>query len=220
MFTGIIESTGRILTCRLTGDGGVLRVEHGLSGEALRTGESVAVAGACLTVVRKGSGWFEADLSPETLACTNLADAPSDRQVNLERALSVGERFGGHLVQGHVDGSGVWEGAEPTGEGYEARIRAPEELVRYLLPKGSVAVDGVSLTVAALEGPAFTVALIPHTWESTNLSDRRAGDRVNLESDMVVRAVVTTLERFRGAGEVRPGMGGGPGRPSGEKPVE
>jgi riboflavin synthase len=220
MFTGLIESMGRVLALRRAAGGGILRVEHDLPGEPLVQGESIAVDGICLTVVRMGGGWFEADLSAETLARTNLGGTRPGRRVNLERALAVGERLGGHLVQGHVDGTGVWEGSRPAGEGHDARIRAPEELVPFLLPKGSVAVDGISLTVASLAGPLFTVALIPHTWEATTLKDRRPGDRVTLESDMVVRAVVTTLQRLIEEGALGTGTGRGQGRVSGKKPVE
>lgn len=195
MFTGLITAVGRILGRRpRPGGGGLLRVEHGY-GE-LDPGESVAVDGACLTVARQGPGWFEADLSPETLRRTGLGEAAVGRRVNLERALTVGDRLGGHWVQGHVEGRGEIAEIRASGEGWLLGLRAPEELRPFLVEKGSVAVDGISLTVAELEGALFRLAVVPHTWKETNLSDRRVGDSVHLEADLIVRTVVATLGRW------------------------
>jgi riboflavin synthase len=195
VFTGLITEVGRILARRpRPGGGGLLRVEHGY-GE-LDRGESVAVDGACLTVARQGPGWFEADLSPETLRCTGLGEAAVGRRVNLERALAVGDRLGGHWVQGHVEGRGEIAEIRASGEGWLVGVRAPKELLPYLVEKGSVALDGISLTVAGLEGGLFRVAVVPHTWKETNLPDRRVGDGVHLEADLLVRTVVATLGRW------------------------
>jgi riboflavin synthase len=195
MFTGLVTEVGTILARRpRPGGGGLLRVEHGY-GE-LDAGESVAVDGACLTVARQGAGWFEADLSPETMQRTGLGEVVAGRRVNLERALAVGDRLGGHWVQGHVEGRGEVAEIRASGEGWLLGLRAPEALRPYLVEKGSVAVDGISLTVATLEGALFRLAVVPHTWRATNLPDRRVGDSVHLEADLVVRTVVATLDRW------------------------
>jgi riboflavin synthase len=200
MFTGLISEVGRILGRRpRPGGGAVLRVEHGYG--PLDEGESVAVDGVCLTVAEQGGGWFESDLSAETVERTGLGRAEAGRRVNLERSLAVGDRLGGHWVQGHVEGEGELVERHPSGDGWMLGLSAPTSLVPYLVEKGSVAVDGVSLTVTGLEGRVFRVAVVPHTWRRTNLADRRVGDRVHLESDLVVRTVVGTLERWSRKGE-------------------
>jgi riboflavin synthase len=184
MFTGIIEATGEVLAApagRLAVDAG------GLDLDGLKTGESVCVNGACLTVVARHERRLEFDVSAETLACTTLGDlAPGDR-VNLERALRAGDRLGGHLVSGHVDGRGTIRSIAPDGNAVRFEIEAPKDLMRYLCRKGSVAVDGVSLTVNEVRGSIFSVCIIPHTLALTRFSLYRPGAAVNLEADQIAR---------------------------------
>jgi len=155
------------------------------------------VSGACLTVTARRGRRFTVDVSPETLRRTTLAGGGPGVRVNLERALRVGDRIGGHVVLGHVDGVGVVEKIRPDGDWVRYRFRAPRSLARYLVEKGSIAVDGVSLTVYECDGPRFTVALIPHTLAVTTLGERRPGDRVNLEADVFLKHIESML-RARG----------------------
>jgi riboflavin synthase len=203
MFTGIIEERG-VIARR---DGGPeevrLKVEIGWD-EVPGRGESIAVDGVCLTVVAAGAGWFEALVSPETIGRTTLGErAPGDR-VNLERALRLGDRLGGHIVQGHVDAVGRVAEVLPEGSGARMRLAFPGDLRPYIAMKGSIAVDGVSLTVAALGAGTFDVALIPETLSRTGLGSRRAGDAVNLEVDVLGRYVVEALRARDVAGGASP----------------
>jgi riboflavin synthase len=184
MFTGIVEELGTVVSFA----GGRLRVEAAkvLDGAAL--GDSIAVNGCCLTVVSIGDGWWDADVSEETLSRTAIVDLAPGAAVNLERPVRLQDRLGGHLVQGHVDVVG--EVVEPTPD---LRVRMPRDLLRYVVEKGSIAVDGVSLTIADLLDDGFTVAVIPHTAEVTNLGRRRPGDRVNLEVDVLAKYVERVL---------------------------
>jgi riboflavin synthase len=192
LFTGIIEETGIIRSLRPTFAGATLHVEAGRIAPALKAGDSVAVNGVCLTAVgSKGKG-FSCDLSAETLRCSTLGRAKEGMVVNLERPLGVGDRLGGHIVQGHVDGVGRLVSSAPSGEGVEMEFSIPAELERYLVNKGSVAVDGISLTVASLKKNTFVVAIIPHTYRVTNLRCLRPGDAVNLEGDILAKY----FERF------------------------
>jgi riboflavin synthase len=202
MFTGIIEGQGRIEG--RTGGPDEIRLRVVLPfEEAPVRGESLAVDGVCLTAVAMGAGWFEAVVSPETLARTTLGDrAPGDR-VNIERALRLGDRLGGHLVQGHVDAVGRVEEVRAEGSGKRMRIAFPRELAALIVHKGSVAVDGVSLTVAARGEDTFEVALIPETLEVTGLGARKAGERVNLEVDPIGRYVLEAV-RQRTVNEAAP----------------
>jgi riboflavin synthase len=200
MFTGIVEERGEVAGL----DGGRLVVRCRTAREGSGVGSSVAVHGVCLTVVDRPSGGLAFDLSAETLARTSLGRLRPGDPVNLERPLTLLTRLGGHLVQGHVDGVGEVEAVEPDGaRGAVVRIRAPEGLARYLVEKGSVAVDGVSLTVAGLDGDAFAVALIPHTLAATSLGRLRPGDPVNLEVDVIAKHV----ERLLAATGTRGGRG-------------
>ena len=195
MFTGIIQSVGRI--ARITPNGPALRMRveaGGLDLSDTTLGDSIAVNGCCLTVVAFDAAGFEADVSRETLDCT--AGFAPGRRVNLEKALRAGDRLGGHLVTGHVDGVGAVVSVEPEGDNRRLAFRLPAGLDKYVARKGSVAVDGVSLTVNRVQGDVFAVNLIPHTLAATSLSDRAAGDRVNLEVDLIARYV----ERMLGAG--------------------
>lgn len=175
----------------------MLRIEAPLPGEPLEIGESVAVNGVCLTVRMVEGDGFAADLSKETLERTTLGALRQGDALNLERSLRVGDRLGGHFVFGHVDAVGEIERLEPVGEGWTLRVRVPEGFAPFLADKGSVAVDGISLTMCDCAERAFSVALVPHTVAATNLGRRRPGDRVNLEADMLARYVRRALETLR-----------------------
>ncbi len=195
MFTGIIEELGTVAEARLTSRGGRLRIASRKIWKELETGESVAVNGACLTVVDASAGTFTVDVSPESVARTNLGELRRGDPVNLERALTLSTRLGGHLVQGHVDGTGKVAEIRREGEGRTIFIAAPPEISEYLVEKGSIAVDGISLTVSELRKTSFGVAVIPHTLAMTNLGGRRVGDNVNLEVDLIAKYVRIYLER-------------------------
>jgi riboflavin synthase len=199
MFTGIVEGTGTVAALAAAADGSGARLEveaPWLAGE-LRLGESVAVNGCCVTVAEPAAAGFAADLVAETLRRTALGGLAAGARVNLERPLALGGRLGGHLVQGHVDGvANVLERA-PVGEGEEVRIELPADLERYVVEKGSIAVDGVSLTVAGVGPGWFSVALVPHTLEVTTLGDRRPGDPVQLEVDVVAKYVERLVAPMR-----------------------
>lgn len=186
MFTGIVEEMGTFVGR----SGGRVRVRAHRVLEGVAIGESIAVNGCCLTVVAFGDDWWEADLSDETLGRTNLGDLGAGSPVNLERALRLSDRLGGHLVQGHVDAVGEVVAPVPS-----LAIRTPSALGRYFVEKGSVAVDGVSLTIVEASDDGFSVAVIPHTAEVTTLGVRRPGDRVNIEVDVMAKQV----ERLVGA---------------------
>jgi riboflavin synthase len=191
MFTGIVEGTGTVATLAAAADGSGARLEVEAPWPAgeLRPGESVAVNGCCLTVAAATAGGFAADLVAETLRRTALGGLTAGTRVNLERPVPLGGRLGGHLVQGHVDGVARVLERTPVGDGEEVRIELPDELARYLVEKGSVAVDGVSLTVAGVGPGWFAVALVPHTLAVTTLGERRQGDPVQLEVDVVAKYV-------------------------------
>ncbi len=195
MFSGIVESLGNV--CRAVPAGGGIRLSLGAPFADLVLGESVCVSGVCLTVVKIGSGEFEAEVSPETLRCSTLGDLQVGDSVNLERSLRLGDRLSGHLVFGHVDGVGRLVSIEPEGDAALYRFSAPPEVDRYLVEKGSVAVDGVSLTVFQCQDGFFTVAVIPHTARVTTLGQRKPGARVNLESDMIGKYVEKLVTPFR-----------------------
>jgi riboflavin synthase len=162
-------------------------VETAFDTATLDLGASVSHAGCCLTLVEKGPGWFAVEVSAETLAMTTLGDWREGRRVNLERAARVGDELGGHIVSGHVDGVGEVLSVTPEGGSHRLRIRAPRPLHRYIAPKGSICVEGVSLTVNEVEDDVFGLNIIPHTWEVTTLGDLSPGARVNLEIDMLAR---------------------------------
>jgi riboflavin synthase len=191
MFTGIVEGTGTVaaLAAAADGSGARLEVEASFLAGDLGPGESVAVNGCCLTVARPTAAGFAADLVAETLRRTALGRLAAGAAVNLERPLALGGRLGGHLVQGHVDGVAPVLDRQPVGEGEEVRIELPPDLERYVVEKGSIAVDGVSLTVAGVGPGWFAVALVPHTLEVTTLGGRRPGDLVQLEVDVVAKYV-------------------------------
>ena len=202
MFTGIVAAVGRIANVSPTAGGAKLRIDAGALplGDVV-LGDSIAVDGVCLTVVAFDNACFEVDVSQETIRC--VAGFAEGRQVNLEKALRLSDRLGGHLVSGHVDGVGVVERFEPVGENTLLEITVPQELARYIARKGSVAVDGASLTVNAVSGSTFSVNLIPHTLAHTNFSALRAGSRVNIEIDLIARYAERILS-VSGTGESYP----------------
>ena len=194
MFTGIVEETGSIRRITPVRDGARLEVDAQLVLKNIGTGDSIAVNGVCLTVVDYGENWFAADLSQETLLRSSLKQARPGRCVNLERPLTPSSRLGGHIVQGHVDGTGEFLEARPVGEAWAVRIGFPPELARYLVEKGSITVDGISLTVAKLTENWFEIAVIPHTWKITNLSSLERGAIVNLEVDIIAKYVERMMQ--------------------------
>jgi riboflavin synthase len=185
MFTGIVREIGTVAAF----DGARLIVSAPETAESAGTGDSVSIAGVCLTVVESEDGRLSFDVVPETLARTALAGLDPGDSVNLEPSLRVGDQLGGHVVQGHVDTVGRVRSVEPEGDSRRLWVDAPQSVVRYCLEKGSIAVDGVSLTVAALDDHGFEVALIPHTLEATTLGRLELGDEVNLEADVLGKVV-------------------------------
>ena len=198
MFTGIIERMGTVRDVARSGDVLRLRIEDPTPRQGLRVGDSIAVDGVCLTAVDVGGGSFAVELSPETVARTTLGALGVGQRVHLEDALRLGDPLGGHIVQGHVDCVATLRRIEPTGECTVLRYGLPEEFARFLVEKGSVAVDGVSLTVNACGRNWFEVTIIPHTMRHTHLVDRGVGARVNIETDVLARQVVAWLERWAG----------------------
>jgi len=194
MFSGIVAAVGRITKVERRPNGVRLGVSAARLGmDDVAVGDSIAVNGVCLTVVVKSPASFEVDVSAETLSCTVGLDVPGE--VNLEKALRLSDRLGGHLVSGHVDGVGEVVGMQPLGDNTSLAVRAPAELARYIARKGSVAVQGVSLTVNQVSGADFEMNLIPHTLSATTLRHLKAGSKVNLEVDLIARYV----ERLTGA---------------------
>ena len=223
MFTGIVEEIGEVVAARDTDDVLVLTVRGPVVASDARPGDSIAVNGVCLTVVEVGApatgssatgsaatgttgpggvgaGGFTVELVPETLKRTSLADVGAGTRVNLERAVAVGGRLGGHIVQGHVDGVSALLSRRPGTRSDDLRFALPPDLARYVVEKGSITVDGVSLTVAATDGATFTVALIPTTLAHTTLGARAPGDTVNLEVDVVAKYVERLTRDYVDAG--------------------
>lgn len=194
MFTGIISDLGRVRAVVKTGD---TRFEFATRYDTatIEIGASICCSGACMTVIDKGEGWFAISASDESLSCTTMGDWREGTPVNFERSLRMGDEMGGHIVSGHVDGVGEVVGVTPENESVRLRFRVPEKLAHFIAPKGSVAIDGVSMTVNEVEGRVFGVNVIPHTQEVTTLGQLKAGSRVNLEIDMLARYVARLLER-------------------------
>ncbi len=193
MFTGLVEDVGTVTAVRPQGHGRVLTLQTALPLDQVALGASIAVDGVCLTAEAFGPDSFTVTAGQETLAVTTIGGLQRGRRVNLEQALRVGDRLGGHLVQGHVDGVGQVKTVTPSRESLVVWVDVPPPLRRYVAVKGSITVDGVSLTVNELAGGAFRVNLIPHTVASTTLGDRRPGDPVNLEVDLLARYVERLL---------------------------
>lgn len=187
MFTGIVTDVGRIRSVRQTNRDRRYEVETSYDTATIDLGASISHAGCCLTVVEKGPGWFAVEVSEETLSKTTLGDWGEGTRVNLERAARLGDEMGGHVVSGHVDGVGEVLSIEPEGGSHRYRIRAPRPLHRYIAAKGSIAVEGVSLTVNEVEDDVFGLNIIPHTWDVTSLGRLKPGSKVNLEIDMLAR---------------------------------
>jgi riboflavin synthase len=204
MFTGLIEAVGEVVEAKSTSAGLRLRVRTPLAAE-LTPGDSLAVNGVCLTVTVVQNDEVHADIGPETARVTTLGSLQRGQPVNLERSLRADARFGGHFVQGHVDGTGTVEEVRHEADAHWLTISFPPSLAPYLIRKGSIAVDGISLTVAGLGDSRFDVMIIPFTWEHTNLQVLKARDRVNLECDMIGKYVARTLE-LTGIDVRRPGI--------------
>jgi riboflavin synthase len=195
MFTGIVEEAAPVRSMELDEAGnGRLSVAPERVLEGLKLGDSIAVNGACLTVVSLDGGAFEVDLAPETLRKTNLGALRKGHVVNLERPLAVGDRLGGHIVQGHIDATGRVQSASPEAGCVVMGFRTPKRLMPYIVKKGFVAVDGISLTVVNRRASSFTVSVIPYTLEHTALKERRVGDSVNLEVDVLAKYVESLVK--------------------------
>jgi riboflavin synthase len=192
MFTGIVEHRGSVLAVESANGGMRLVVDTGPLPQ-IELGGSIAVNGVCLTGVESGPGQIAVDVVNETLSRSTLGELQPGDPVNLERPMAAGGRFDGHIVQGHVDGVGVIAAVEPEGQGKRMRLRVPDALNRYVIEKGSITVDGVSLTVAAVEGEEVDVALIPHSLQVTTLGLRAVGEKVNLEVDLIAKYVEKLL---------------------------
>ncbi len=193
MFTGIVEEVGRV--AELDNYRFVIQAKKVL--EDVKVGDSISVNGACLTVVEFDAGSFAVDLAPETLRRTSLGQVARGGAVNLERALLASDRMGGHIVQGHVDATGAVTGLTPEADCYIIEIEAPTQLIPYIVEKGFIAVDGISLTVVQRTEQRFTISVIPFTMENTNLSQRAVGESVNLEADILAKYVESLLETRR-----------------------
>ena len=187
MFTGIVTDVGRVRAVRDTNRDRRFEIETKFDLSTVDIGASISHAGCCLTVVEKAEGWFAVEVSGETLSLTTLSDWKEGRPVNLERAARVGDELGGHIVSGHVDGIGEVISIESEGGSHRVKVRVPRPLHRFIAPKGSITVEGVSLTVNEVEDDVFGVNLIPHTWDVTTLGTLEVGSRVNLEIDMLAR---------------------------------
>ena len=193
MFTGLIEAVGEVAEVKPTPSGLRIRINAALAGEVVAS-ESVAVNGVCLTVVSSDASGFHADVSPETIRVSTLGTIRRGALVNLERPLRADSRLGGHFVQGHVDGMGTVDDIRQEGDSYWLTVKYPAELAALIVRKGSIAVNGISLTVAGVDDRHFDAQIIPYTWEHTNLQDVRQGELVNIECDILGKYVVRVAE--------------------------
>ncbi len=194
MFTGIITSIGKVRTLQKSADGVRLTMNVGFDLSDVAIGASISHAGCCLTVVAIDEDGYALDVSNETLAVTNLMAWDVGTRVNIERALKIGDELGGHIVSGHVDGLAELQSVTRDGDSYRLKFRAPEPLHRFIAPKGSVALDGISLTINEVEGHTFGVNIIPHTWNHTTLGTTGVGQSVNLEVDRLARYAARWFE--------------------------
>lgn len=194
MFTGIVEEMGAVSSIEKSLAGTRMTLLASLVMSDLKIGDSVSVNGTCLTIVGRGEREFSVEVSPETLAVTTLGKLAAGAPVNLERAMRLNERLGGHMVAGHVDGIGTILARQPDGNAVILECEAPKEMLRYCVPKGSVTVDGISLTINQVTERSFTVAIIPHTAKVTTLGLKQVGDQVNLESDLIGKYVERLLQ--------------------------
>ena len=193
MFSGIVEVLGDVRSMASGDSGARIAIEAGALVEGVKLGDSIAINGACMTVVAFGNSIFEADISPESLRMTNLGDLKAGEKVNLEKALALGDRLGGHMVTGHIDGMGKIRDRKADGDSIWLTVEAPPDVMRYLVFKGSIAIDGISLTVATCDEDSFSIAIIPHTSEHTTLTAKRDGAVVNLEADLIGKYVEKLL---------------------------
>ncbi len=205
MFTGLIQSLGKVRSLSRQGNSATLQIVSELVQDDLQLGESIAVNGVCLTVTSWDEHSFVADVSPETLDCTNLGGLRPNMQVNLERALRLSDRLGGHLVSGHIDCVATVKKRVKDQNAVRFEFSMPTEALRYVVEKGSIAVDGISLTVNTVTENSFTVAIIPHSLAKTTLKDCAEGAKVNIETDLIGRYVERFLGRQENAGQ-RPGV--------------
>jgi len=212
MFTGIVRGTGRIVELVSTEGGTTFRFDCGELYDLMDIGSSISVNGVCLTVTRKRDGWVEVDATPETLRRSNLGQQKVGDLLNLEPPLQTRDFLGGHLVQGHVDGTGEVLAITEEGNSKIFRISAPDEVLRYCVIKGSVTLDGISLTISGLAANSFEVTIIPHTLEVTNMSELEVGDRVNLEADVISKYVESHVQRYLNVDAGNP-VPGGSGQP-------
>lgn len=193
MFTGIVKETGDLIEIADGAKSRRLKIRTALPLNNIQIGASVACDGCCLTVVEKGADWLAFDAAAETLSKTNVGTWQKGTIVNLETSLRLGDEIGGHMVSGHVDGLAAVESITKDGDSWRLKVRVPEALAPYIAPKGSVALNGISLTVNEVEGPVFGVCIIPHTWAVTNISRWKSGTGINLEVDMLARYVARIL---------------------------
>ncbi|ADO44770.1 riboflavin synthase, alpha subunit [Hydrogenobacter thermophilus TK-6] len=195
MFTGLVEDVGKVKNIKISSKGGTLEVITSL--KEIKVGDSIAVNGVCLTVTKVEDSIISFDLSPETLRRSNLSKAFVGDLVNLERAIKVGDRLGGHILLGHVDFTSRIESFRSVGDHYELKIYIPDEWILYFVEKGSVGIDGISLTVNTVEGNLISLNIIPHTYQNTNLKGRKEGDHVNIEVDILGKYVINYLSKRR-----------------------
>jgi riboflavin synthase len=201
MFTGIIEGKGKVLRIERRGEARRLTIEFPSHLTEVQLGDSISINGACLTIVEKGNQTSRLDLSEETIKKSVLSELKEGDTVNLERALRLNDRLGGHFVTGHIDGIGVITEKKKERDFVNLRVRVPENVSKYVVPKGSIAIDGISLTVNECRGTEILLTLIPYTLEKTTLMDKRAGDHVNLEADILGKYVEKLLNRRDGKSE-------------------
>ena len=194
MFTGIIIGKGKILSVAVNEQDRVFKIGTPFAMDDVAIGASIACSGCCLTVVEKGADWFTAYVSAETLSKTNLSHWIEGSEINLERSLRLGDEMGGHIVSGHVDGLAVISSIDIEGESWRIKITAPENLKKFVAAKGSVALEGISLTVNHVDNALFDINVIPHTLDVTTLGNRKIGDHLNMEIDMLARYVARLNE--------------------------
>jgi riboflavin synthase len=206
MFTGLIEDTGRVENFHRRGEAGLLTVETSLPIAEIAIGDSVAVNGACLTVTEKGGRAVTFDVSPESIARTTIGKLRIGNRVNLERALKLGDRLGGHIVSGHIDCCGRLIRIENRSGNHQLQFSLPDQHARYLVEKGSVTIDGISLTINALSQDGFSVNIIPHTFTNTTLEKIRTGDEVNIETDIIGKYVERLVQPWKKGGDISMGF--------------